>query len=166
MDDLTIEEARKLIEAYAWFWGSLLQRWRTLIEDEYGLDVAVNLESKITHNIGRSIAKRIKKVFGELNGMKGFAKALQYTPEQMVEKNFGLVKLSQKELIVRNTSCTVQKARKKMGKPEYPCKVGALAYMEEFANEINPKLKVTCICCPPDNHPDDISCEWKFEITD
>lgn len=165
MEELEIENAKKLIKAYAWFWGNQLQRWRSLIEEEYGTEVAVDLESKIAPAVGKSMAKKITDILGNLEGIEGFTKALQFTPEHLIE-DFEVVKRTQKELIIQNSHCTVQKARRKRGKSEYPCKTGAFSLMKNFASEIDTRLELRCVCCPPDENPSDISCKWKFKLLD
>jgi hypothetical protein len=35
---------------------------------------------------------------------------------------------------------------------------------EAAATVINPAAKVKCLVCPPDEHPEDVWCEWEFEI--
>jgi hypothetical protein len=41
--------------------------------------------------------------------------------------------------------------------------VGLVEY-STFAAEIDPRIKTDCIACPPDEHPDDYYCGWKFWI--
>ena len=60
--------------------------------------------------------------------------------------------------------CRVQYARSQKGLPDFPCKsVGIIEY-REFAKTIDPRIKTTCIACPPDFHPKEFYCSWKFEI--
>ena len=43
--------------------------------------------------------------------------------------------------------------------------VGLVEYAE-FAKTIDPRIKTICIACPPDKHPDEYYCAWKFYIND
>ena len=63
LDNLSTAQMEGLIETLMWFWGNLHQRWRSVVEDEYGLDAARKLELKLDGKVGRSHAKRIKKIF-------------------------------------------------------------------------------------------------------
>jgi hypothetical protein len=37
-------------------------------------------------------------------------------------------------------------------------------FLKEFAKELNSKIKVYCVVCPPDEHKDDLWCEWIFTL--
>jgi hypothetical protein len=58
----------------------------------------------------------------------------------------------------------VQSARKRRGLPDFPCKKVGLVEYSTFATEIDPRIKTECIVCPPDDHPDEYYCGWKFWI--
>ena len=64
----------------------------------------------------------------------------------------------------RMVRCRVQDARKRKGLPDYPCKSGGVVEYTEFAKAIDPRIKTTCIACPPDDHPEDWYCSWRFEL--
>jgi hypothetical protein len=70
--------------------------------------------------------------------------------------------IGEKEAIIRNTNCRVQNTRIKKGLTEFPCKQVRSEFMRAFAKEFNPNIQVECILCPPDKHPDNLWCEWKF----
>jgi hypothetical protein len=36
--------------------------------------------------------------------------------------------------------------------------------LKAFAKEFNPDIEVKCNVCPPDEHPDDLWCEWEFAM--
>jgi hypothetical protein len=60
--------------------------------------------------------------------------------------------------------CRVQYARTQKGLPDFPCKSVGIVEYSEFAKTIDPRIKTTCIACPPDSHPKEFYCSWKFEI--
>ena len=60
--------------------------------------------------------------------------------------------------------CRVQSARKRKGLDDYPCKSGGLIEYTTFAESIDPRIKTECIGCPPDPHPDEWFCAWRFSI--
>ena len=49
--------------------------------------------------------------------------------------------------------CRVQAARKRKGLADYPCKSGGLVEYRSFAETIDPRIRTSCIACPPDDHP-------------
>ena len=59
--------------------------------------------------------------------------------------------------------CRVQAARKRKGLDPYPCGSGGLVEYREFARAIDPRIRATCLGCPPHN-PDDWYCAWRFEL--
>ena len=67
--------------------------------------------------------------------------------------------------IFRMNACRVQVARKKKGLPDYPCKSAGLVEYSYFARAIDPRIRTECIGCPPDEHPDDWFCAWRFSIS-
>jgi hypothetical protein len=79
------------------------------------------------------------------------------TKEIEVEENRG---------VYRNTKCRVQTRRAEKGLSEFPCKGVRYNWLKLFAQELNPKIKVNCLTCPPDDHPDNLWCEWEFVMED
>jgi len=162
LGSVSTEQIENLIETLMWFWGNIHQRWRVAVEEEYGLDAVRQLELKLG-DVGKSHAKRIKKIFKVGKGVTGFNKAFQYTPEKFLEP-FEIEEQTEKLLIISNPSCSIQKARVKRGKSEFPCKETATLYMAGFAHEIDPNIKLSCIVCPPDDHPNNCFCKWRLEV--
>jgi hypothetical protein len=62
--------------------------------------------------------------------------------------------------------CRVQAARRRKGLPDFPCKPVGLVEYGNFASSIDPRFLTECIACPPDPHPDQYWCAWKFTLTD
>ena len=68
--------------------------------------------------------------------------------------------------IFRMNECRVQAARKRKDLPDYPCKSAGLVEYTYFARSIDPRIQTECIGCPPDAHPDDWYCAWRFSLDD
>ena len=66
--------------------------------------------------------------------------------------------------IFEMNNCRVQAARKRKGLPDYPCKSAGMVEYPYFASTIDPRIRTECIGCPPDAHPDEWFCAWKFCI--
>ncbi|MEA2096270.1 MAG: DUF6125 family protein, partial [Candidatus Cloacimonadota bacterium] len=71
---------------------------------------------------------------------------------------------SENSFVFKMDRCRVQYARTKKGLPDFPCKSVGIVEYSEFAKTIDPRIKTTCIACPPDPHPKEFYCAWKFEI--
>ncbi len=96
-------------------------------------------------------------------GLQGLKKALNlrlyaYINEQSFEEE------SESSLVFRMNDCRVQSARKRKGLDDYPCKSGGLVEYSTFAEAIDARIKTECIGCPPDPHPDEWFCAWRFTI--
>lgn len=68
------------------------------------------------------------------------------------------------ELIFRMVKCRVQEARKRRGLPDYPCKSAGVVEYQTFASTIDSRITTDCIACPPDEHPQQWACAWRFCI--
>ena len=67
-------------------------------------------------------------------------------------------------LIFKMVECRVQEARKRKGLEDYPCKSAGVVEYSSFARTIDSRIKTECVACPPDVHPAEWSCAWKFYI--
>jgi hypothetical protein len=75
-----------------------------------------------------------------------------------------MVEQTKTSFVFRMRQCRVQTARKRKGLTDYPCRSGGLVEYRTFAKAMDPRIRVTCLACPPDPHPDDWYCAWRFEI--
>ncbi len=66
--------------------------------------------------------------------------------------------------VFRMSDCRVQSARKRKGLEDYPCKSGGSVEYATFALALDPRIRVTCLACPPDPHPEEWYCAWRFSI--
>jgi hypothetical protein len=98
----------------------------------------------------------------EQSGLSGLEQALKFRlyaniNEQTIER-------SGDEITLRMVRCLVQKTRGSQGLPDYPCKSAGIAEFETFARTIDSRITTQCICCPPDKHPKEWVCAWRFYI--
>jgi hypothetical protein len=134
------------------------------IEEEYGTEAATEIDRRVWEVMGKIEARRLKDLL-EIKGndIPSMMKALQYSgwaldledKEIIVENDRG---------IIRNVKCRVQNTRLKKGLEEFGCKPVRWGFLKSFAKEFNPNIVVDCKVCPPDEHPDDLLCEWEFKI--
>ena len=95
-------------------------------------------------------------------GLKGLEKALNFRLYAFINKQ--TIKWSGDALILEMNDCRVQNARKRKQLEEYPCKSGGWAEFSRFAEAIDSRIKTEIIACPPDSHPDEFFCVWRFFI--
>jgi hypothetical protein len=71
---------------------------------------------------------------------------------------------SPESLVFEMNNCRVQATRKHKGLADYPCKSGGLVEYRGFAETIDPRIRTSCIACPPDDHPAEWFCAWRFTL--
>jgi hypothetical protein len=134
------------------------------IEEMYGTEVATEIDRKVWEVMGKIEARKIKKLF-DINGtdIQSMIKALKYSgwSLDLDDKEFHIEK---NKAIIRNTKCRVQNTRLIKGLKEFGCKPVRFGFLKAFAKEFNPDIIVTCNVCPPDDHPEDLWCEWEFTL--
>lgn len=134
------------------------------IEEKYGTEVATDIDRFVWSVMGKIEARRIKTMFDISDtNIDGLMTALQYSG-WMMDLEDKQIEIHQNKAIIRNIKCRVQNTRLKKGLPEFACKPVRQGFLKSFAHEINPDIKLTCKLCPPDNHPDDLWCEWEFTL--
>ncbi|MCK5311432.1 MAG: cytosolic protein [Desulfobacteraceae bacterium] len=100
---------------------------------------------------------------GESPGLDGLKKALGFRMYSMINKQ-SIVNETDNSFEFQMNECRVQVARKRKELDDYPCKSGGLVEYAYFARAIDKRIKTECIACPPDDHPMDWYCAWRFSI--
>ena len=136
--------------------------WFQYVEDEVGTETAVKIDGKIWTRHAIAEAREIKRIF-EIpeEGPPSVMRALTYTlsmetPEYEV--------FTPERIVLRMTRCPMQEARLKQGRPEFPCREQGLIIYPGIAREIDSRVKVRCLQCPPDRHPDGFWCRWEYYL--
>lgn len=166
LEDLPKE---KLIEIINMFAGNALTidgLWFAGVEEKFGLEEAIKIDTEVWRRYGSTEARRIKRAVG-ISGedTKTLAKALNFQVWcRALGFEYEIPEVSEKKIIFNITDCRPQRVRIKTGKGEFACKPVGIALFEEFAREINPRFKLKCLVCPPDEHPDDLWCSWEFSL--
>jgi hypothetical protein len=113
--------------------------------------------------MGKIEARRLKALLGYGNGLQDMMNALRLSgwALDIEDKEY---EIGEHEGIVRNTNCRVQNTRITNGLGEFPCKQVRWEFLKAFAKEFHPDIEVECMVCPPDDHPNNLWCEWKFNL--
>jgi hypothetical protein len=133
------------------------------IEEEYGTDVATEIDRKVWEVMGKIEARRLKEIL-DINGddINNMIFALKHSgwALDLEEKD---IQVKDNKAFIRNTKCRVQSTRLKKGLKEFSCKQVRSGFLRSFAKEFNANIELRCNVCPPDDHPRDLWCEWIFE---
>ncbi|HDP23850.1 MAG TPA: cytosolic protein [Deltaproteobacteria bacterium] len=100
---------------------------------------------------------------GENPGLGGLKTALRFRPYHQINVQT-IYDEGPESIVFQMNQCIVQTTRKKKGLQDYPCKSTGLVEYRSFARAIDPRIVVECIGCPPDPHPDDWYCAWRFTL--
>jgi len=139
--------------------------WFLAVEADHGMKTAIKHDTTAWERFTVIEAKRIMKRHGIApgSGLEGLKKALEFRLYAHLNIQ-EITDETENSFVFRMNDCRVQSARKRDGRPDFPCKsVGLVEYIN-FATAIDPRIKTECICCPPDDHPDQYYCAWKFSI--
>ncbi len=164
LDNMSREELRNLADSLLWQLRVADAFWFINIEKRLGLQGAEEVNALVWEQVGRLSARDILKRFSiEEKGLQGLLRALKYF-------SWGLmidyrIEPGDREMFLSVPVCPAQEGRKKHGLGEYSCKDMHQREFAAFAREVDPKIKVHCVFAPPDNHPPDLYCRWRFELT-
>ncbi len=107
----------------------------------------------------------IKRFLGlpELAGLKGLKAALRFRMYAFINEQ-SIIDEGPESIVFQMNDCRVQSARKRRGLDDYPCKSAGLVEYSSFAEAIDSRIETECIGCPPDAHPDEWFCAWRFTL--
>jgi hypothetical protein len=134
------------------------------IEHKFGGDDALEIDTRVWESMAKIEVRRLIKTMG-ISGedIPSFMQALR-SCSWSLDTERKEIEVEENRGVYRNTKCRVQTRRIEKGLGEFPCKGVRHTWLKLFAEELNPKIKVNCLSCPPDEHPDDLWCEWEFVL--
>ncbi|WP_207263359.1 DUF6125 family protein [Desulfovibrio sp. Huiquan2017] len=141
--------------------------WFQAVEKSAGMDAAKRINDTCWARFAPLEARRAKAALGlpERGGIPALKAALAARMYGRLNQ-WEFSEETATSLVFRMTDCRVQTARKRRGLPDYPCKSGGTTEYTGFAHEIDPRLRCECIGCPPDPHPEDWACAWRFTLAE
>ncbi|RLB73572.1 MAG: cytosolic protein, partial [Deltaproteobacteria bacterium] len=100
---------------------------------------------------------------GDQPGLDGLKEALKLRLYAYVNEQ-SIVDETDSSFVFQMNQCRVQNSRKRKGLDDYPCKSAGMVEYPRFATAIDKRIKTECIGCPPDPHPEEWFCAWKFTL--
>ncbi|MGD8542785.1 MAG: DUF6125 family protein [Desulfobacteraceae bacterium] len=139
--------------------------WFQAVERRFGMNDAKRCNDSCWTRYSPFEAERIKKILKlpENGGIPALHKALAFRMYALINEQ-SVEQVDENCIIFRMNKCRVQAARQRRGLPDYPCKSVGLVEYPYFASAIDRRIQTECIGCPPDPHPEDWFCAWKFTL--
>ncbi|MFZ5573093.1 MAG: DUF6125 family protein [Thermodesulfobacteriota bacterium] len=163
--ELGRENLLKLLDGMANNWLANDGVWFQAVEFENGMTDAKRCNDSCWAHFSPFEAWSIRR-FLDLParpGLAGLKQALQFRLYARVNTQSFIEEASDR-LVFQMNECRVQSARRRKNLDDYPCKSGGLVEYTYFARAIDPRIRTECIGCPPDDHPAEWVCAWRFTL--
>ena len=159
------EELTNLINSIAVNWLANDGVWFQAVEEKRGIFDAKRCNDSCWTRFSPFEAWSIKRFldFPEEAGLEGLKKALQFRMYARINVQ-SIKDEGPQSFVFQMNDCRVQSARKRKGLEDYPCKSVGLVEYGTFAEAIDQRIRTECIGCPPDEHPDEWFCAWRFSL--
>jgi hypothetical protein len=158
-------ELKKLLEGFCANWLANDGVWFQAVEFQDGMNDAKRCNDSCWGRFSPVEAWSIKRFLGlpEQAGLEGLRRALNFRIYAQIN-----TQSTEEEgpggIVFRMNECRVQSARRRKGLEDYPCKSAGLVEYTYFARAIDERIRTECIGCPPDAHPEEWYCAWRFTM--
>jgi hypothetical protein len=163
--DMPEDSLVRVMDAVAKTWLANDGIWFQTVESGRGMFDAKRCNDSCWARFSPFEAWCIREFLGlpERPGLSGLKRALAFRLYARINRQ-SIIDEGPDSFVLQMNDCRVQSARKRKGLEDYPCKSAGMVEYPYFAGAIDPRISTECIGCPPDEHPEDWYCSWRFTI--
>ena len=139
--------------------------WFQAVEELHGMNDAKRCNDTCWTRFSPFEAWSIKQFLAlpDKAGLDGLKQGLQLRMYAFINRQ-SIIDEGPNSVLFQMNDCRVQSARKRKGLPDYPCKSAGLVEYRTFAETIDARINTECIGCPPESHPEEWYCAWRFTL--
>jgi hypothetical protein len=163
-EKMPADQLREYIAFLLWHYRVVDAFWFLNVAERFDQKTAESINTAVWAKVSGMAAKDLVHRFGiNDRGLEGFIRALRFFPwcilvDYQIDQGDDAV-------ILTVPSCPTQVARLKHGLEEYDCKEMHRQEFLNFGRIIEPRLSVECLFAPPDEHPAEMHCKWRFTLS-
>ena len=163
--NMSKESLQQLLDSVAVNWLANDGVWFQAVEFSSGMDDAKRCNDTCWAHFSPFEARSIRNFLNlpPNSGLDGLKKALNFRVYAWINEQ-RIIEEQADSFVFQMNECRVQAARKRKGLNDYPCKSGGMVEYTYFARSIDERIITECIACPPDAHPDEWYCAWRFRM--